>query len=55
MADVFDSLTADRPYRKAMGIDEALRIMSKEVGTAFDPTCLNALVAALDQTKIAAA
>ncbi len=55
VADVFDALTADRPYRKAMGIDEALRIMAKEVGTAFDPTCLNALVAALDQTKIAAA
>ena len=55
VADVFDALTADRPYRKAMGIDEALRIMSKEVGTAFDPSCLNALVAALDQTKIAAA
>ncbi len=55
VADVFDALTADRPYRKAMGIDEALRIMAKEVGTAFDPACLNALVAALDQTKIAAA
>ena len=55
VADVFDALTADRPYRKAMGIDEALRIMSKEVGTAFDAKCLNALVAALDQTKIAAA
>ena len=55
VADVFDALTADRPYRKAMGIDEALRIMSKEVGTAFDAKCLNALFAALDQTKIAAA
>ncbi len=55
VADVFDALTADRPYRKAMGIDEALRIMSKHVGTALDAKCFNALVAALDQTKIAAA
>lgn len=42
-ADVFDALTADRPYRAAMPLDQALGIMAKGSGTAFDPACLNAL------------
>ena len=55
VADVFDALTADRPYRKAMAVNEALGIMAKDVGTALDANCFNALVAALDQTQVAAA
>lgn len=44
-ADVFDALTADRPYRKAMSTEEALTIMRRDEGTAFDPRCLEALAA----------
>jgi HD-GYP domain-containing protein (c-di-GMP phosphodiesterase class II) len=47
VADVFDALTADRPYRKAMPVAQALSIMTKDSGTAFDPACLDALKAAL--------
>lgn len=47
VADVFDALTADRPYRSAMPLEKALGIMRADVGTAFDPTCFAALERAL--------
>jgi len=37
IADVFDALASDRPYRAAFPRDEALAIMQKDVGKAFDP------------------
>jgi HD-GYP domain-containing protein (c-di-GMP phosphodiesterase class II) len=51
VADIFDALTADRPYRKAMPISKALAIMAGDVGAAIDPVCFAALrraVARLD-------
>ncbi len=42
-ADVFDALTADRPYRAAMPPEAAFAIMARDAGTAFDPACLAAL------------
>lgn len=36
VADVYDALTTDRPYRKAFTMDKALEIMRNDVG-AFDP------------------
>ncbi len=47
VADVFDALTADRPYRLAMPVGEALAMMRRDSGTAFDPACLDALQTAL--------
>ena len=46
-ADVFDALTADRPYRAALPLEKALGIMAQGSGTAFDPACLRALDAVL--------
>ncbi len=46
-ADIFDALTATRPYRAAMSDADALRIMDDMSGTALDPACLAALKAAL--------
>jgi len=37
IADVFDALTSDRVYRKAYDVDQALVIMKKDSGSAFDP------------------
>jgi HD-GYP domain-containing protein (c-di-GMP phosphodiesterase class II) len=51
-ADVFDALTADRPYRKAMSPAVAFAIMDKDVGTAFDPACLAALKSALRRVEL---
>jgi HD-GYP domain-containing protein (c-di-GMP phosphodiesterase class II) len=42
-ADIFDALTADRPYRAAMPISKALAIMRESVGSAIDPVCFGAL------------
>ena len=46
-ADIFDALTADRPYRAAMPITKALAIMSEMVGTQIDADCFTALNRAL--------
>jgi HD-GYP domain-containing protein (c-di-GMP phosphodiesterase class II) len=53
VADVFDALTADRPYRAAMPVSQALSIMTKEVNTAFDPDCFDALTTAMKETVAA--
>lgn len=42
-ADIFDALTADRPYRKAMPVHDAFSIMDGEVGSALDPEVYAAL------------
>ena len=47
VADVFDALSADRPYRSAMPIAKALSILDADAGTAFDPACIEALKAGL--------
>ncbi|WP_075214246.1 HD-GYP domain-containing protein [Mongoliimonas terrestris] len=47
VADIFDALTADRPYRAAMPVSAALSIMRADVGMAIDPACFAALEAAL--------
>ena len=55
VADVFDAMTADRPYRKAMSVADALTIMQKDVGTAFDAKCFEALSHALQTMQHQAA
>ncbi len=37
VADVFDALTSDRDYRKAMPSEKALEVMRSDDGKAFDP------------------
>jgi putative nucleotidyltransferase with HDIG domain len=37
VADVFDALTTDRPYRRGFTRDEALMMMAAERGKTFDP------------------
>ena len=43
VADVFDALTSDRPYRPAYERSEALRMLREGSGTQFDPQVLKAL------------
>ena len=43
VADVFDALLSDRPYRKSMGIFNALDNMVVSSGTRFDPSIVRAL------------
>lgn len=37
IADVFDALTSERPYKKAWPVDQALDLIKKESGRHFDP------------------
>lgn len=37
IADYWDAITTDRPYRKAMPLKNAIKIMREERGNAFDP------------------
>ena len=49
-ADIFDALTAERPYRAAMPVTKALAIMTEMVGTQIDARCFDALKRALART-----
>jgi HD-GYP domain-containing protein (c-di-GMP phosphodiesterase class II) len=42
-ADIFDALTAARPYRGPIPIAQALEMMGESVGTALDNDCYEAL------------
>jgi len=46
-ADIFDAITAERPYRGAVPIPKTLEIMAENVGTAIDARCFDALKQAL--------
>lgn len=60
-ADIFDALTAERPYRPAMPVSKAFEIMKNDLGTAIDPMCFDALrravarlgEVAVDETPVA--
>jgi putative nucleotidyltransferase with HDIG domain len=47
VADVYDALTSDRPYRKAMSPFDAKDILVKGSGTDFDPQVIEAFLVAL--------
>lgn len=51
-ADVFDALTADRPYRAAMSIQEAFAILDSGAGSSHDPSCVEALKKAISCAEL---
>lgn len=44
VADAFDAMTSDRPYRPAMLLDQALDEIRRGIGTQFDPVVAGALL-----------
>jgi putative nucleotidyltransferase with HDIG domain len=52
VADVYDSLTSDRPYRRAMSPYEARDIIAKGADAEFDPKVVNAFLKAFRQSKL---
>ncbi len=45
VADAFDAMTSDRPYRKALSLERAFAELAAKAGTHFDPVCANAFLA----------
>ena len=45
VADSFDAMTSDRPYRSAMTVDDACREIARGSGTQFDPHVVDAFLA----------
>ena len=44
IADCYDAMTSDRPYRRAMGHTAAMTMMSQRRGTMFDPQMTDAFL-----------
>jgi putative two-component system response regulator len=42
LADVFDALTSERPYKKAWSIDQATNLIREQSGQHFDPQLVEA-------------
>lgn len=55
VADVFDALSAERPYRPALPLSEVFAIMERESGTALDAACVSALKACYGDCELAPA
>ena len=45
VADIYDALSAKRPYRDALPLEMVLEIISKDVPHALDASCFEALKA----------
>lgn len=48
VADVFDALTSERPYKKAWEFERAVGFLREGAGAHFDAACVNAFLTRLD-------
>jgi HD-GYP domain-containing protein (c-di-GMP phosphodiesterase class II) len=51
VADSFDAMTTDRPYRPAMPVESAIRELSSCAGTHFDPEIVKVFISYLEETR----
>jgi len=49
VVDAFDAMTTDRPYRKALPVEEACRRLNESSGKQFDPEIVEAFMRTLAQ------
>jgi two-component system response regulator RpfG len=52
VADVYDALTSERPYKKAWSNREALEYLDANKGTHFDPGCVDAFMRQFSKVSI---
>jgi len=52
LADAYDTLTSDRPYRRAITPFEARDVIRKGAGASFDPQVVEAFVSAFDARQM---
>jgi HD-GYP domain-containing protein (c-di-GMP phosphodiesterase class II) len=49
VADSFDALTSDRPYRRGLGRERAIEIIKEGAGGQFDPKVVQAFLSLMNQ------
>jgi len=54
VADAYEAMTSDRPYREAIGYDAAMAELRRCAGTQFDAAVVEALIAALRREALRA-
>lgn len=52
VADTFDAMTTDRPYRRALSFEKALEELRKNIGTQFDRDVVEAFMRAWKELEI---
>jgi len=52
VADAFDAITSDRPYRKRAGVEEALSEIERNSGRQFDPQVVRVFAALIRSGKL---
>ena len=55
VADVFDALKSDRPYREGWALERAIDLITQEAGRQFDPDVVKAFlkIMKMEKTKVA--
>jgi HD-GYP domain-containing protein (c-di-GMP phosphodiesterase class II) len=51
VADAFDAMTSDRPYRNGMQVEQALAIIAAEAGHQFDPAIVETFLRIMPKGK----
>ncbi len=49
IADVFDALTSERPYKKAWPVEKAIAVIQEDAGRHFDPNLVPIFLERLPQ------
>ncbi len=52
VADAFDAMTSNRPYRDGMPVEKAIKLIEEGKNTQFDPICADALIQANNEGKL---
>jgi HD-GYP domain-containing protein (c-di-GMP phosphodiesterase class II) len=52
LADVWDAITSDRPYRRAMSWPAARKVIREGRGTAFDPLLTDVMLMLIDERQV---
>ena len=52
VADAYEAMTGDRPYREGVSVEDAVEELRRNVGSQFDGRCFNALVQAIEENAV---
>ena len=51
IADVFDALVSERPYKQAWTVDKAIAYLETQKNKHFDPRCIEAFLSSVDKVR----